>query len=168
MASACPCLACGLTTAKGDRRTLEGSSADRIVPIWKEFVTTVAQEQGITISEQQLSNVLTPNTENGTGFMHRKCFYSFGRYLDHKVALLENIKNALGPIIPAAPPSQPDEPDNLQCHVGQKRSKDSEMLGNRRMRVIEGQMHSAVKRLNFTPNTQGSPAVAVSASVTNF
>ena len=53
MASACPCLACGLTTAKGDRRTLEGSSADRIVPIWKEFVTTVAQEQGITISEQQ-------------------------------------------------------------------------------------------------------------------
>ena len=34
------------------------------------------------------------------------------------------------------------------------------------MRVIEGQMHSAVKRLNFTPNTQGSPAVAVGASVT--
>ena len=35
------------------------------------------------------------------------------------------------------------------------------------MRVIESQMHSALKRLNFTPNTQGSPAVAVSASVTN-
>ena len=60
---------------------------------------------------------------------------------------------------------QPDEPDDIpdtEYHAGQKRSQDSEtfeMHSNKQIRVFEGQMHSAVKRLNFIPNPQDSPAI---------
>ena len=63
MVNTCLCLAYGLTTAVGDGRTLQGSSASSVQPLWKEFVTAAAQQQGISISEQRLDSVQIPDTK---------------------------------------------------------------------------------------------------------
>lgn len=120
-----------------------------------------AQQQGITLDQHLLE---TPNAQVGSGFMCRKCFNTFNRYLSHRDTLLANMKSAIKVIIPESSQSQDS---GFECHAGQKRSKHSENIDlhtSKRVRVVEGQMHHAIRRLHFTSSAQGSPPIAVSSS----
>ena len=77
------------------------------------------------------------------------------------------MNSAIKVIIPESSQSQDYDISGSECHAGQKRSKhceNSDLHTSKRVRVVEGQMHHAIRRLNFTPSTQGSPPIAVSSS----
>ena len=150
-----------------------------IIPVWKEIFEATAQQQGIIIDKVHMESLLRANAESGTGFVCRKCFSAFNKYLEHRVGLVENMKNVIshGPFQfnyvadnshdhQSTGSHNDNDSASSDCHAGKKRSGDQSEIANlysaKRTRVAsESQLNSVRRRLNFAPTMQGSPAVAV-------
>ena len=139
------CLGCGLTTAVGDRRSLNTAYSNQVIPAWMEIAEATAKDEGV-------QNVQM-NSESS--YMCRKCFGAFCKYASLKGVLMENMKRVL---------TQRSDlhPQDPEVYVGRKRSGEvetSNLCSSKRARLASS---SVSRRLEFAPPLmQTSPAVAV-------
>ena len=88
------CLACGEVTSRtSDRRNLRNSSSQHVIPLWKDLV---AEELSKRNQHADLDDLVSGNS----GYMCRKCFYAYEKYLKVKEELALKAIHAIDAVIP--------------------------------------------------------------------
>lgn len=89
------CLACcDITSRASKRRNLSSSSSSHVVPLWKEIVQEEIQKQDRNID---IDSVVDPDR---SGYMCRKCFYAYEKYMKLKESLSSKARLAIDSIFP--------------------------------------------------------------------
>lgn len=86
------CVGCGEEIKGEERRNLQSGSSMHVVPLWKEIVNEVLEE------EANLDQLLCGSEY--TGRMHRKCFTLFERVSRLRSELKEKVKKGIIAIVP--------------------------------------------------------------------
>ena len=91
------CLGCGeVVHRSSERRNLTSAASQRVVPLWKTVMDSELERRG---HAADLVSMVSGVDGNGPGYMYRKFFYAYEKFLKAKITIEENVAKVITPTL---------------------------------------------------------------------